>query len=240
MNFILTSFLHTYDISDLDNKKTISLTDKNKMLSNIKRFCKKFEKFVFVANNPFDFEDNQQKLENIFESFSMSNLCFSQKYLLDERNKKDAKIILKDADIIILGGGKCLCQNLFLKEIKFKEIIKDFDGLIIGISAGAMNLSSVVANYAEEPIDLKEPRWFSGLGFFDEIIIPHFDGKNLVYELPFYEIKVVKDYILPMSKKGEFIAIDNNSYLVIDEHKKLSIFGSAYKIKNGKVSKIKR
>lgn len=236
MTLILASFLKTYDLKD-KTRKAIKLDDNNKMLSNIKKYTNKFDSFAYIANDPNDFSENDKKFINICQSFEMSGLNFKEQLLIDGRTKDFSKIA--SSDLIILGGGKCLCQLKFWQETKIDAILKNFKNLIIGISAGAMNLCEIVANYVEEPCDLAEPRWMNGLDLCDKVIIPHFDGKNVCYELPYYEIKVVQDYILPMSFKEEFLALDNNSYILINNDK-LQIFGNAYKIFKGKVEPYKQ
>ena len=47
-------------------------------------------------------------------------------------------------DVILLGGGHVPTQNKFFKEIRLREKIKDFDGIIIAISAGSMNSADIV------------------------------------------------------------------------------------------------
>lgn len=129
-----------------------------------------------------------------------------------------------------------MCQLNFFNQINLKEILKNFDGLLIGISAGTMNLCKTVANFPEEECDLAEPRWLEGLGFYDKTVIPHFDGENLKYQIE-CEIDLVKDWILPMSFKEPFIGIPNDSYILIDGNK-IKFYGNMYLIDAGKVSKI--
>ena len=83
---------------------------------------------------------------------------------------------------------------------------------------------------------MPEPRWLEGLGFYDKIVIPHFDGENLKYQIE-CEIDLVKDWILPMSFKEPFIGIPNDSYILIDGNK-IKFYGNMYLIDAGKVSKI--
>ena len=118
-----------------------------------------------------------------------------------------------------------------------KEIFNNYKGLVIGVSAGTMNLCKTVANFPEELVDLDEPRWLSGLGFYDGIVIPHFDGENIAYQIPCDEIDVVNDYILPLSKDKEFIGLPNGSYVLIDNNGSVNYYGDVYKISNGAVTK---
>lgn len=192
---------------------------------------------VFIANNPNNIEENDIKIQPILESFDQSGLKFKEKILLDKRNCQHYKEILANADLLILSGGKCLCENKFLKKIKLKKFLKSYQGLAIGISAGTMNLCKIVANFPEELADIKEPRWLKGLGFYDEIIIPHFDGEAIKYQIQCDEVDLINDYILPMSNKKDLLGIPNGSYILINNEVKVEYFGAMYNITKGIVKK---
>ncbi len=191
---------------------------------------------VYVANDPSDFEHNDMTAPPVFEGLKLSGLDFDEKIILDSRNEKNAERILSDADLIILGGGKIICQREFFERIRLGKILETYDGLAIGVSAGAMNLCKTVANFPEEKSDIGQPMWVDGLGFFDGIIIPHFNGETLTYQIPCEELDVVNDYVLPMSKGRTFIGIPNLSYILIDGDE-ISMHGIMYRISNGKVAR---
>lgn len=238
MTIILTSQMYTHTKDDLGNKTPIVLEDTNQIKTNIDKYAKNKKRLVYVANNPDNFEENDIRITPVFKSFEMTwgGEFFQEKFLIDHRNSAYAKQIIKDADLVILSGGKCLCQMKFFKEIKLKKLLKNFDGLVIGISAGTMNLCNLVANFPEELNDLDEPRWIKGLGFCDDIVIPHFDGETKSYQIPCEEVDVVNDYVLPASYKKDFIGIPNGSYLLIDNLGHKNFYGAIYKISKGIVS----
>ncbi len=238
MAFILTSQLETNYKDENNIRHSIPIEDKNKILTNIKNFIKKYDKFVYVSNDPNNFDENEIKFVSMSESFHKTGLHFKENILLDSRNLNFAKEILQDADLIILSGGKCLCELEFFKHIHLKEILTNFKGLVISISAGTMNLCKTVANFPEENSDLDQPRWLEGLGFFSKIIIPHFDGKTKTYQIACEEIDVINDYVLPLSKEKEFIGMPNGSYILLDNNN-VEYYGELYSIKNGKVKELK-
>lgn len=242
MAFILTSRLGTHRHNKDGSRTPIKIRNKNKILTNIKKNLRAKNRLVWVCNNPDDTIENDIRSNLIFKSFDLTfkKESFKEKIVLDSRNKSNTKEILESADIIILSGGKCLCQQNFFNEIHLKNILKNFKGVVIGTSAGTMNLCKTVANFPEEPADLEEPRWFEGLGFCDEIIIPHFDGKTKTYQIPLDEIDIVNDYILPMSKEKDFLGIPNDSYLLIDAEGNEKLYGKCYKISKGEVTRIKK
>ena len=236
MILFLTSRLNTRVMDENGNKTTIPIENVNGVLDNIKKYLSGTNRVVYVSNDPNNVIENEERIKNMMDSFSLSNLNFNEKILLDARNKKDAKNIILGANIVILSGGKILCQNKFFRSIRLKKILKHFNGIVIGMSAGTMNLCKTIYNFPEENADIKERRWVKGLGLYDKIIIPHFDGETNAYQIECEEVDVVNDYIFPASHKKEFLGIPNGSYILIDSNKNVSFFGEMYTIKDGKVS----
>ena len=240
MILFLTSRLNTRVMDENGNKITIPIENVNGVLDNIKKYLSSTNRVVYVSNDPNNVIENEERIKNMMDSFSLSNLNFNEKILLDARNKKDSKNIILGADIVILSGGKILCQNKFFRSVRLKKILKHFNGIVIGMSAGTMNLCKTIFNFPEENADIKEKRWVKGLDFYDKIIIPHFDGETNTYQIECEEVDVVNDYIFPASHKKEFLGIPNGSYILIDGNKNVSFFGEMYTIENGVTKKIER
>lgn len=238
MAIILTSLLKTHYYDDDGDRVSVPLDDENGILQTIKRFLPRAESLVSVANDPFDHEDNDAKINVIVQSFDKTGIAFKRATVLDERNKAEAANIIGAADLIILSGGKCRRQKKFFDEIELKRLLTNHKGVIIGVSAGSMNLCNTVANFPEEASELGEPRWFDGIGFFNEIIIPHFDGETATYQFDCGDIDVARDYILPMSHEKDFIGLPNGSFIVVDNDGEISRHGDVYKISKGAVTKV--
>ena len=64
--------------------------------------------------------------------------------ILDDNTEEDVMIDnIKNADIIFIMGGDTQRQNLFLERYKLKKMIKEANGIVIGVSAGAINLGGI-------------------------------------------------------------------------------------------------
>lgn len=237
MAIILTSLLKTHYYDENGNRIAIALENENGILQVIKKFLPHADSLVVVANDPLDYEDNDAKLNVIAQSFDKTGIAFKRATVLDERNKGEASDIIGEADLIILSGGKCWCQKKFFDQIGLKKLLANHAGVIIGVSAGSMNLCNTIANFPEEASDLDDPRWFDGMGFFDGIIIPHFDGETATYQFDCGDINVARDYVLPMSQERDFIGLPNGSFIVIDNGGGISYHGDVYKISKGVVTK---
>ncbi len=234
----LTSLLRTHYYDDNGRRVPVALVDANNILTNIRKYLKRTDRLVVVANNPDDIEDNDEKISIVAESFRLTGLGFKQNIMLDSRNEDKATEIVSGADIVILSGGKCVGQCKFFERIGLKDILKQFDGIVIGISAGSMGLCRAVPNFPEEIADLADPRWLTGMGFVDELLIPHYDGQTDSYQFPCEDFDIAKDYILPMSMGKKMIGLPNDSYILIDKDGAKRFYGDAYEIADGKSKKI--
>lgn len=237
MAFILASLLKTHYYDDLGNRVAVALENENGILSAIKRYLPNEDSLVVVANDSLDFEDNDAKLDVTVQGFIKTGMPFKHATALDARNKADAEKIISSASMIILSGGKCWRQKRFFDEIELQRLLKSHKGLTIGVSAGAMNLCKTVANFPEEECDLNDPTWFDGMGFFDGIVIPHFDGEAVKYQFDCGDIDIVGDYVLPMSHKQSFLGIPNGAFITVDDNGKSAYHGDIYSISKGAVKR---
>lgn len=167
----------------------------------------------------------------IHEQFSIK--CFD---LIDQRYQDISQEKLQQYDVIILAGGHVPTQNHFFQTLGLKEKIANFQGIVIGISAGSMNCATTVYCQPEEEgesIDQQFQRWIDGLGITKINIIPHYqlvkgrylDGKRL------YE-----DITYPDSIGHRFIILVDGSYILINE--KNWIYGESYVLENGELKQI--
>lgn len=128
-------------------------------------------------------------------------------------------------------------QNTFFKSIGLKEKLESFEGLLIAWSAGSMNCAKTVYAGPEldgEALDPNYERWISGLGLTDINIFPHF--QNLKDEW-LDGMRVIEDITFADSFKHEIIAMNDGTYIVIEDGKE-TLFGEAYSIKDGAMSQI--
>lgn len=144
--------------------------------------------------------------------------------LLDNRtSQKDGINDLKNADIIYLLGGDPFIQLDYLQKNSFSDVICNTNALIIGISAGSMNLA--INSYYSKDEDYPESIIYDGLGITNITIDPHFDINN---DEQVNEIKA-------NSKKIKIIGLPNDSAIVISNGN-IKYIGKTYVFENGKLS----
>ncbi len=224
-------------ISVRENGVTVEkiIDESNAFLLNLKKFIRKYDNFVFIPNIFNAIEQNEFSAKQIDDAFQKQLKGFKQIVVLDNRNKMQAKEILQKADFIFLQGGKLEEQNKFLKEINFVNIVPNADAVVVGKSAGAMNMCKIVYWYPEEDDEVVTQKWLKGLGLVDLVLIPHFNLENGNQYCPEHS-NLLEDYFKPDSFKYGLYALKNGSYILVEE--KYTLYGECYLIKNGKVEKI--
>ena len=236
MAIILASRIATQKKNEYGEWVSIPLKDTNLILSNICRFVSKTDTGVLVANdqNMYDINDSYTKLR--FDSLKMSGFDFKNIITLDGRNKRDAESIISEADLVFVMGGETLRQLKFFKEINFMNLIKKFmiKNLVIGTSAGTMNFCGEVCNFVEQIQYNQSPCLFEGLGFYNDIIIPHFNGNTMTTCFKSRIMKPNHDIVLPTSKRGKYIGLPDYSYILLDD-KVVENFGHSFIIKEKKI-----
>lgn len=90
--------------------------------------------------------------------------------LIDERTSKERGLeLLKKADIIYLQGGNQFIQMQYIRNNDFDSFLRDYDGIILGLSAGSMNMGNISFYSGERDL------YYNGLGLVSLNIDPHFD-----------------------------------------------------------------
>jgi len=209
----------------------------NGMVEELKRYWKPQSRCLLIAAFPDAFSENEEMrsyFEGVLEDTGLSAVCLD---LCDGRNGKAAVQDLRSYDMIILSGGHVPTENAFFMEIGLAQQIRDFDGIVMGISAGTMNCAELVYAQPEMPgeaVSGDYQKFIPGLGLTKYNILPHYqavkddyvDGKRLFEDITFAD-----------SMGRTFYAIVDGSYLLQTEDR-AEIRGEAYKISNGIMTRI--
>ena len=187
---------------------------------------------LFIASNPEDHGGTCEFGSHMFIAFAEAGIPFGSYAVLDGENWQEAESLISRSDFIILAGGHVPTQNDFFNAIGLGKLLEDFDGVIMGISAGSMNAPTWVYAQPEEcgeSIDPDYRRFVPGLGLTDLMILPHYqkarhrilDGQRLYEDITYYD-----------SYGHTFYALPDGSYFYIhDGHTQLC--GEGYRIRNG-------
>lgn len=212
------------------------LSAQNGFLNSLQTHWKDNSKILIISADADDTEKNDGIMKIYAVSFSMSGLSVNQIQICDSRNEKLVHKIA-DYDVVILAGGHVPTQNKFFEKISLKSHINDFDGILIGISAGTMNSAEIVYAQPElegESIDKEYKRFLPGLGITKLMILPHYqDIKNDILD----GRRLFEDITYPDSYGKAFYALEDGSYFMVED-KATTLFGTAYLIKDGTIRQI--
>lgn len=198
-------------------KVPVSFFENNNFLKNMKESINDYDKFVIIASDADNYEQNDYYLKLDMDVLAMSGINFKENVVLDNRNKDDIANVLKNSSLIFLSGGDTLKQNIFFNEINLKEYIKNIDACVVGISAGAINSAKIVFNSPEEEKDLTNPSILEGLGLTTINVEPHFDCDKIS--------KIQMDAILKESNNRVIYGLPDKSYIFNNK-----VYGKCYRV----------
>ena len=215
----------------VENADRAILNPENQFLDRIREALPPFPRCLFVASDPERHDLACQFGADIFTAFAEVGIPFSSYHVLDGSNGEDAPFLVENSDFLVLCGGHVPTENAFFQDIHLREILEGFEGVIMGISAGSMNMADEVYVQPEEEgeSDPDFPRFAQGLGLTDVNICPHYqkvkdnilDGQRLFEDITYAD-----------SMGKEFFALPDGSYFYQDEEV-LLLFGKAWRIRDG-------
>ena len=232
MRLLLTS-LGIEGVRENGIKVDANINTSNGFLDKIKTHLKGTDTFVFVSSDPTEFAHNDLSCKLNVEAFKKEGIEFKNSIVIDDRNSDKVCSIIPKADLIFLQGGDVAVQNEFFDKIELQDYIAKSDALVIGQSAGSMNLTKKVYVYPEGEEQLNYPKFIEGMGFVDISIIPHFNvktGNNFVFE----GVDYIVDYFLPDSNIVTLYAMLDGTYIEVVDNKCI-IYGECYKIEKGEI-----
>ena len=232
IKILLSDFKHYHKVNG--EKIANELDNSNGIVDQIKDNLNGNNAILFIASSPDDKEKVNSYTKLLFEALKLSGISFNEYLVLDSSTINKVDEYIDKANMIYLSGGDTYIQNEFFKSINLKEKIVKFDGLIIGQSAGAINMADDAFNSPEE-MEKSEPVFFKGLGLTDINIEPHFilDDSNFDESE-----KYQRNVILSESNNRVIYGQCNGSHVLIDNEGNATIYGETYLISNGQISLI--
>ena len=231
-------FLTSSPTGPLDgSRKVDGLDKKNKFVENIRKYWKPNSKNLMITATPDSYEQNDEMISFFENAVKKDGFSCQPFEVWDSRTEDFSKEKLHSYDVIWLGGGHVPTQNQFFKEIRLREKMEGFNGIVIGISAGTMNAADIVYAQPEhegEAVDPNFQKFIQGLNLTKTQILPHYqmvkdwylDGMRLYDEITYGD-----------SYGHKFLVLEDGSYLM-SQNGVESVWGNAYEISDGKIQKI--
>lgn len=248
VQFLTSSFvkyqpMHEYAPHPLD--------ESNSFGDNLRKYWIDNAHFLIFTSDPSDEKLSEHlilEMRNAFSiaGFSISDIrCFDYNSIETYRAKNECPSetaaanalieALEWTDVFFLAGGHGPTENAFMKECNLKQLITDrniFDGIFIGLSAGAINAADEVYLIPELPGESINPdfvRFTDGLGFTDINVVPHIEYEKTV---TLDDQKLIDDIVAKDSKNRDIYLIPDGSYFMI-RNGITEYFGEGMVMRNG-------
>ena len=128
---------------------------------------------VFISAWPDAYEQNDNDSDGMHTMFAERGLAFDEHLVIDRRTSpSDAVKAVRKADCIFLMGGDPSLQIKLIRDLGLDHELQESEAVILGVSAGAMNMGRYVADIWET----KE--WYEGLGLTDISIKAHYSERE--------------------------------------------------------------
>ena len=192
---------------------------------------------LYLSGYPDDGEENDESAEVFMQDLINAGIKIESISVLDRRNPGDAEALVTASGLIILDGGHVTSQNCFINFIGLRQLLRDYKGVVLGVSAGSVNSADTVYAFPVrdgEAVDPDYQRRLPGLALTKINILPHYaDYKDETLD----GMRFIEDIVFPDSMGRAVYALQDGSYLFTDsEH--VEIRGEAYEIKDGTIRPI--
>lgn len=167
---------------------------------------------LFVPADPDLTSENENQIKQVLDAFEFKGLKVTEVKTLDKDSAGALKGLVAWSDVIYLGGGHAPSQLSFMKSIGLKEALSDYEGIIIGLSAGSMNAAYDVYLAPELEGEATDPnfiRFSEGLDLTNINMIPHAESMK--------KVKIdgqsfIDDIVIPDSFGRRFYLVEDGSY----------------------------
>ena len=210
----------------------IKCDNSNGFIDRLKSVLPKINNFVFVASNPDGHAKTKEYANIIVNALNLDGFNIENLIVINHRFAGDIVNTILSADVVFLAGGNVPTQNKYFKEINLKEILRNYDGVLIGQSAGSMNCSKYVYAQPEEDEEFDDKNFekiIEGLGLVDFAIMPHM---NYAYDIDEMGHPSVMEMCLEDSYNIPHYGICDYGFIEVDGDT-ATAYGKTMIIKNG-------
>ena len=212
-----------YLFSDFDMEKGFTTEVANNLYIDINDS----KSIVFIASDPNYWIGTDKYAKKYLEWFSKIGINFEDYRVIDNRMlKNEMKENVRSASAVFLMGGMTPIQIKFIKENELYKELYEYQGCILGLSAGAINMAKVSICSKSSGHDKTEI--YEGLNLVDISVEPHFNIENS---------KSTLEELLPISEKYKIYAMCDESAIVCRDGSYF-FYGEIYLISKGKFSKL--
>ncbi|BFH61902.1 hypothetical protein PAJ34TS1_24940 [Paenibacillus azoreducens] len=182
---------------------------------------------AMISSDPFFYEDDGSTERSWLDQ---AGIMFDEYHLINYHvQKEDAQTLIQNASVIFLLGGNTIKQNGFLMEYELSDLIKKSRAVVMGASAGAINMSAKWICSKNFGYKVEISSVYDGIGLDDFSVLSHYDLEN--------NIALVQGELSPLSEEMNIYA-SNKDCAVRVKGDKIDILGNVYLISHSKIQKL--
>lgn len=182
---------------------------------------------AMISSNPSIDEEDGAAERSWLEQ---AGIVFDEYHVIYYRvRKEEAQTIIQNASVIFLLGGNTVKQNDFLKEYELSDSIKRGSAVVMGASAGAINMSAKWLCSENFGYKVEKSTVYDGIGLDNFSVLSHFNLEN--------NIEMVQSELSLLSEKMNIYA-SNKDCAVRVKGDKIDILGNVFLITHSKIQKL--
>ncbi len=212
------------------------LNPANGFVENLKSALPRRPRALFICSERDGYGFTDDFTRDFSEALREAGIDLVGALSLDGRTAHLAEALIWRSDLVILMGGHVPTQNRFFQEINLKRLMGNFQGVVLGISAGSMNAAKRVYAQPEAPGEsvASFQRFLPGLGLTDLNILPHYQqAKDYTLD----GMRLYEDVTYADSKGECFYALVDGTYLLVEDRMTM-LFGKAFRLQDGTLEQI--
>jgi cyanophycinase len=181
---------------------------------------------AMISSNPFFYEQDGAAERSWLDQ---AGILFDEYHLINyDVHEEDAQTIIQNASVIFLLGGDTLKQNRFLMDYELSALIKESRAVVMGASAGAINMSAKWLCSKNFGYKVEKGSFYDGIGFDDFSVLSHFDLEN--------NIELIQEELSPFSEEMNIYA-SNKECAIRVKGDKIDILGNVYLVAHSQIQK---
>ncbi|KQY82739.1 cyanophycinase [Paenibacillus sp. Root52] len=189
------------------------------------------QSLVMISADPSNYEDEQVNFDDISEWtwLKQADIMFDEYHFVDYRMpKEDAQRFIQNASVIFCCGGYPVLQHDFLVDYELTDVIKNSNAVIMGASAGSLNMAAKWLNLTNTGNEIETSTIYDGIGFDHFAYESHSQRDYATF---------VQGYLFPLSEKMDVYAAEQESAMRVKDGK-IETLGPIYLISDSKIQKL--
>lgn len=182
---------------------------------------------VMISGNPWlDEEDGAAELSWL----AHEGIQFEEYHRIHfQVTMEETRTLLQNASVIFLLGGNTLEQNRFLADYELADAIRKSKAVVLGASAGAINMSAKWLCSRNFGYEVEESSIIKGMGLNDFSVLSHFNLEN--------NMDMVRKELSLLSEEMNTYASNKDCGIRINGDR-IDIFGDVYLISRAEIRKL--